>query len=251
MEPRIEVPPTVVLKCPKVFTEDHWSHYGPVFEEAQTRRINFSVGGGLATACYTGRSRTTKDLDLNILPADRPRMIDLITRAGFADFYDRLPYDRNWIYRGILGDGYILDLIWSMANQRAQVDLAWITQGPVIRVHDHILRVTALEELIWSKLYILQSDRCDWPDLINLLYSWGPRVRWEHLLERLAEDAPLLASLLNVFAWLCPQRAEQLPAWLWPRLRLEPPPGGASCEQDPLRVRLIDSRPWLGPLAEG
>ena len=98
-----------------------------------------------------------------VLPEHRNCVIQILTKLGFSDYFDEAPYDREWIYRGIC-DGMIVDIIWSMANKRTDVDLEWITNGEEIDCDGQPVRIIALEEMIWSKLYVLQRDRCDWPD---------------------------------------------------------------------------------------
>ena len=83
-------------------------------------------------------------------------------------------------------------------------------------------------------------------DLANLLYGVGPQLDWHRLISRVAQDAPLLAGLLSLFAWLDPERARELPAWIWRELHLAAPSNGGP-EQVPSRARLLDSRPWFTP----
>ncbi len=208
--------------------------------------VRFMLGGGFALATFTGRWRDTKDIDFYIHPNDREAAIAAMTRAGFGDFYARLPYDRNWIYRSIRSD-CIVDLIWSMANQRAQVDEVWFRRASPFSIRRQKLDVVPVEEFFWCKLYILQRDHCDWTDLFNLLYAQGPWIDWDHLLDRLEDDFPLLKGLLMVYAWLCPQRIRQLPGILWRRLDM-PPAVAPPCPRGRNRIRLLDSRRWFAAL---
>ena len=69
----------------------------------------------------------------------------------------------------------------------------------------------APEELLWQKLYILQRDRCDWPDVLNLIYALGPLLDWEHLLEPPgAGPAPPREHALAL--WLALPRTGAIPA---------------------------------------
>ena len=125
-----------------------------------------------------------------------------------------MPYDRGWIYRGNVDD-IIVDIIWGMPNRRTEVDLDWVTRGPCLNLQGDRVRVLPPEELIWAKIYVLQRDRSDWPDILNLIFATGPRLDSERLLDRLGEDALLLAAILSVFRWLNPAAANRLPQWLW------------------------------------
>jgi hypothetical protein len=194
---------------------------------------------------YTGVGRYTKDLDLYILPEHREWAIDVMGQCGLEDYFDIKPYNREWIYRAFNGD-IIVDSIWAMANRRADVDTAWLERGPVIRMFDQEFPVIPPEELIWSKLYVLQRDRCDWPDILNLICATGPSLDWNHLLRRVEDDLPLVKGLVSVFSWVSPERAKQLPSWIWKKLDLAPPAGSMHApEGRPPRPDLLDTRPWF------
>lgn len=224
--------------------DEDWIIYRHVIVEARKRGIPFAVGGAFAIATYTGNLRNTKDLDLYITAQYREAMIDILTGAGLSDYHSLRPYDRGWIYRGIR-NGVIVDVIWSMANRRSLVDDDWVRRGPRINLRGEALRVLPPEELIWAKLYVIQRDRCDWSDVLNILYSTAATLDWQRLLARVSDDTPLLAGVMSVFAWLFPGRVGGLPSWLWERLRVSPPPAAGQPDVDPERVRLLDTRPWL------
>ena len=218
--------------------------YEQVLSMAQERGVRFALGGAFALATYTGRWRNTKDLDLYVAPEDRQALIQVLTDAGFEDYYDQVPYDREWIYRGFK-EGTIVDIIWSMANQRAQVDRSWLIRGPRMEVRGQSVRIVPPEEMIWAKLYVLQRDRCDFPDVLNIVYAAGSSLDWDLLLDRLGDDWPLLSGLMSVFQWMCPGRALELPKPLWKRLRLPRPQAEPVPSTDRRRVELLDRRPWF------
>jgi hypothetical protein len=45
----------------------------------------------------------------------------------------------------------------------------------------------------------MQRDRCDWPDILNLIYATALELDWDHLFRRLDDDAPLLEAVLTIF----------------------------------------------------
>lgn len=227
---------------------DQWNVYERVIRLASERRLKFALGGGLAFSHYANRWRNTKDLDLYIRPADRDAVIAVLHDSGLTDYFDVHDYDRNWIYRSHDGHGIIVDIIWQMANYRAQVDDGWINRGEWVRIRGWSLRLLPVEELLWSKLYVLQRERCDWGDLLNILHARGPRIDWGHLLARVGEDKRVLAGLVELFTWACPDRARELPIWLWGELGIEGPnTGNLAPEVDASHIRLLDSRDWFGP----
>ncbi len=227
---------------------EQWAIYKAVMVQARLRGLQFAIGGGFATMTYTGQWRETKDIDLYLMQSDKYEMIRVLTDCGLEDYYQQQPYERHWIYRSYK-EGVIVDVIWAMANRRAAVDEDWL-YGPELAVDGEHFRLVPAEETLWSKLYVLQRERCDWPDAMSLIYALGGGLNWRHLLERVKEDAPLLTALFYVFAWVCPNRARELPSWLWSELgvrreQAEPPPEGESN-----RASLLDSRPWLTPTVD-
>ncbi len=228
----------------EVIPAEDWAVYHRVIAAAREQAIPFAVGGAFGFAAYSGLWRNTKDLDLYVLPHDRERMIAVVSDCGLADYYGELPYDRRWIYRSHIKD-IIVDIIWAMANHRAVVDESWIFGGAEVDIRGERLCAIAAEKVLWNKLYIVQRERCDWPDTLNLIYAHGPALDWEDVLRCLGEDAPLLAGALSMFGWLAPGRAQDLPAWLWGRLGIGRPAPGPDVDQ--ARVDLIDSRPWFLP----
>jgi hypothetical protein len=227
-------------------SSDEWRIYKRAIRAVRDANIPFLLGGGFALATFTGRWRDTKDIDFYVMPQARQAAIQALKRAGFSDYIAIRAYDRGWIYRSVRSD-VIVDIIWSMANRRARVDKTWFARAQPIMVRGEQVNVVPMEEFIWCKLYILQRDHCDWTDIFNLLYSSGPKVNWQHLIERLQNDTALLKAVLLVYCWLCPGRALQLPSALWQLLGLQTPPLDKQ-QFVRKRVRFLDSRGWFAAL---
>jgi len=225
-------------------SKSEWEIYRAAMQALRDADVPFMLGGGFALATFTGRWRDTKDIDFYIHPRDRESVIAALTKAGLKDYYSRLAYDRKWIYRSTKAN-VIVDIILAMANQRAQVDDEWFKRANEVTIRSEKIKVIPPEEFLWCKLYIMQRDHCDWPDIFNLLYA-NPDLDWTHLIKRLEKDTPMLQALLLVYSWLCPKAARNLPASLWRRLKLKPQttplPRGSN------HVRLLDSRGWFSAL---
>lgn len=226
--------------------DNEWALYRKVLDGMLDQKIPFALGGGFAFSFHALRWRDTKDIDLYVLPRDRERTIEIVESAGFRDLHGEKPYDRAWIYRGTR-ERVIADIIWAMANQRAQVDDDWLQRGPEVELRGLRLKMLPAEELIWAKLYIIQRERCDWPDLLNILYVRGATLDWQHLLGRVDGEARVLGGLLNVFSWMCPGKAAELPSWIWEPMSLRPPAPLPDVPVDSRRVALLDGRDWFGP----
>jgi len=223
-----------------------WEIYRTAMKALREADIPFMLGGGFALATFTGRWRDTKDIDFYIHPRDQKRAVSALTKAGFADYYATRAYDRKWIFR-TTRSGVIVDIIWSMANQRAQVDDLWFRRASSIVIRGEHMKVLPMEEFMWCKLYIMQRDHCDWTDVFNLLYAVGSRLDWRHLIWRVEEDLSVLKALVIMYAWLCPRAARELPANLWKRLGLQTAAGVKETQKRD-HIRLLDSRRWFAAL---
>ncbi len=237
---------TDTLSWPNEVSPEQLEIYLNVIQEAGRRGIRFALGGSAALGFYTGIRRRSKDLDLYVEPRHRDELIAVLKDEGMRDYYDQVPYDRGWIYRATKDD-VIIDVIWQMANRRAPVDAAWLNRGPEMEIPSGRVRLVPIEETIWSRLYVVQRDRCDWPDIWNLIECAAGRIDWEYLFSRIGEDAPLLRAILVVYGWLRPQSAAaKLPEWIKDQIRLEDP----GADQNLSRAALLDSREWLACAAE-
>lgn len=232
-----------LLDWTKLISAAEFEVYQLAIRSLRAAEVSFMLGGAFGLAAYTGRWRNTKDIDLYVLPAERELAINALGSAGFQDYHDTLAYDRGWIYRATR-NGLIVDLIWGTPNRRGEVDLEWIAHAGRLSFRTEQLDVVPAEELAWIKLYVFQRDRCDWLDVINLLYAKSASLEWDRLVHRLGPDLPLLHSALGVFAWVCPNRIEAIP----PNLRKQAgirKPRKPSTEPDRYRIGLLDSRPWF------
>jgi hypothetical protein len=154
-----------------------------------------------------------------------------------------MPYDRGWIYRATRG-GAIVDVIWAMANHSAVVDVDWLS-GPVADFWGERIRVVPPEEMLWAKLYVLQRDRCDWPDVLNLIDAQLEGLQWARLLGRLGNDIPLLGGVLSIYRWLFPERSVEIPGWVWTAVQNNPEFPISESQITRHRAALLDRRPWL------
>jgi hypothetical protein len=228
----------------RTIADEQWRVYREAIRVTRKTGARFLLGGAFGLAQYTGRTRNTKDIDFFVLPSDKDKIIDALTKRGFEDYYPTLAYDRGWIYRAVR-DGVIVDTIWQTPNRRTEVDAEWFARSGRAVVRGQQLEFIPAEELLAIKLYVLQRDRCDWPDLLNLLYATCDRLDWEHLRARLGTDEPLLAGLLQIFNWLAPARAVQIPHAVRRHFCLAEPTSEALANPEQRQIDLLDSRKWF------
>lgn len=231
----------------ELIPDDQWEVLMLGRRAAEEVRVPFLLGGAMALATYTGRWRNTKDIDFFVRPENRDRLVGALRDAGFEDYFEQLPYDRTWIFRG-WRNGVILDVIWDLPNHRVDVDDAWFAWARPVRLRDQHFRAIPIEELIRVKLYVMQRERCDWVDVLNALAGSFEVIDWDHLIARAGRDEALVQAVLVIFNWLCPGRAAALPPVLRRRFALEEIGTSEPAEMEARRVRLFDSRPWFQPL---
>jgi hypothetical protein len=227
--------------------QDQWDIFQRGAHAIESGGVPCLLGGAMALATYTGRWRNTKDIDMIVRPADHERAIAALQVAGFEDYFSREPYDRSWIFRGYK-DGVIYDIFWELPNHRVKIDDAWFARARSVRLRDHAYCAVPPEELVRVKLYVMQRERCDWVDVLNILGGTCDRLDWSWLVQRMGRDLALLHGALAVFNWLCPGRARSLPQWLREQFALAEPESADAEATEQRRVNLFDSRPWFAPL---
>lgn len=206
--------------------------------------VPFLLAGALGLATYTGHWRNTKDVDVIVREGDRERSIAALRQAGFDDYFEREAYDRSWIFRGYK-DGVLFDVIWALPNHRVVIDDAWFEHARPVFLRGRTFQVVPAEELVRVKLYVMQRERCDWVDVLNVLAAAVEQIEWRRLVARMGRDLPLLHAALAIFNWLCPGRAQALPAWLRKQFALARIEADAPAAMEERRVNLFDSRPWF------
>lgn len=212
--------------------------------------VHALLGGAFAIGRHVGRWRGTKDIDFFVRPAQRQAAIDALLKAGFKDYHEQLAYDRSWIFRAFR-DNALIDIIWTIPNHVTDVDDEWFARAASFPFEGRRCSTVPLEELIWIKLFVLQRDRCDWPDVINLLRRNAKILDWERLIDRLDDHEPLLIAVLQVLDWLAPAVVTEFPTWVLSRFHLRERPQVLTAEEEARRAALLDSRPWYAELLSG
>jgi hypothetical protein len=175
--------------------------------------IPFLVGGAFAFAYHSRVPRDTPDIDVFVRPADAPRVLEAFARLG----YDTdVPFP-HWLGK-IRRDDHLIDVIHSSGNGIARVDDLWFEHAPKTNVLGVIVRLTPVEEMIWSKAYIQERERFDGADIIHLLREAGPALDWPRLLMRFGDHWRVLLSHLIMFGFVYPDKRQNVPAWVMEEL---------------------------------
>jgi hypothetical protein len=175
--------------------------------------IPFLVGGAFALQRYTGLARDTKDVDIFVKPSDLDQ-----TLAAFeaVDYVTEVPYP-HWLAKARKGEHFI-DVIFSSGNGLAVVDDEWFTNAPDAEVMGIPVRLSPVEEIIWSKAFIMERERFDGADVAHLLLTTAQSIDWPRLIRRFDGHWQVLLSHLILFDYIYPSDRNLIPTWVMSNL---------------------------------
>jgi hypothetical protein len=187
--------------------------YIQALRKLQDSNIPFLLGGAIAFSHYTHMPRETKDIDIFVKPDDCPRVLDAFGRDGYET---ELAFP-HWLGK-IHAGSYFIDVIFNSGNGIARVDDLWFEHAPKTNVLGLIVRLSPVEEMIWSKAFIQERERFDGADVAHLLRETGPSLDWPRLLMRFGDYWRVLLSHLILFGFVYPDKRQNVPAWVMEEL---------------------------------
>lgn len=189
--------------------------YREAMQALDNAGVPFLVGGAYAYARYTGIVRYTKDFDIFVRPADFERTLDVFLQKGWQAERS-FPH---WLGKTFRGEDFV-DVIFSSGNGVARVDDLWFEHAVAGKVLDYAVKLVPIEEMIWSKSFIMERERFDGADVAHLLRCCAPDLDWERLLGRFeANDGwRVLFVHLVLFAYIYPGDAGRIPEHVLDRL---------------------------------
>ena len=187
--------------------------YIDALKKLQDTGIPFLVGGAFAFSHYSHVPRDTKDVDIFVRPDDCPRVLEAFAKFGYAT---EMPFP-HWLGK-IYADHHFIDVIFSSGNGLARVDDLWFDHAPRTNVLGVIVRLSPVEEMIWSKSFILERERFDGADVMHLLRETGPSLDWPRLLMRFGDYWRVLLSQLILFGFVYPDKRQNVPQWVMDEL---------------------------------
>jgi hypothetical protein len=171
--------------------------------------IPFLLGGAFAFSHYSKVPRDTKDIDVFVRPDDFRRVLDAFSQAGYET---EVPFP-HWL--GKIRQGpHFMDVIFASGNGIARVDDLWFDHAPRADMLGKIVRLSPVEEMIWSKAFIQERERFDGADVLHLLRETGPSLDWPRLLMRFGDHWRVLLSHLILFGFVYPDKRHNVPAWV-------------------------------------
>jgi hypothetical protein len=166
------------------------------------KNIDFLVGGAFAFVHYTGIGRHTKDLDLFIRRADWDAAAHALGEEGI-DTELTFPHWLGKAYGGRQRE-FFVDVIFSGGNGVAEVDDEWFTNSVRDESLGFPVRLMPIEEMIWSKAFLMERERFDGADVLHLIRARQKEINWPRLLSRFGEHWRVLLSHLVLFPYVYP-----------------------------------------------
>ena len=211
----------------------------------QDADVPFLIGGAYVVELYSGVSRRSKDFDLYVRPRHIHAAMDALARAGYKT---EMTFP-HWLAKAGLGRDYI-DLIFRAGNGLCEVDDSWFERARDDELLGLHVKVSAPEEMIWMKAFIMERERFDGADIAHILVSCADKLDWPHLVRRFGPDWRVLLSHLVLFGYIYPGEQGRIPRSvideLIDRLRKESPGQEHVCRGTLLSRKqyLVDVRKW-------
>lgn len=183
--------------------------YGDTLRTLTEAEVPFVVGGAFALKHYARIARGTKDLDVFLCRRDVPRALEALEAQGYRT---DLTFP-HWLAKAWCGDHFV-DLIYASANGLCQVDSQWFESASTVTIFDRAALVCPIEEVIWSKCFIMERERFDGADIYHLIAASGDRLDWRRLLARMDEHWRVFLAHLVIYAFVYPREREKVPAWV-------------------------------------
>lgn len=167
---------------------------------------------------YTGVVRRTNDLDVFVHREHVEPLMRVLAEKGYGTEV-RFPH---WICKARQGD-HIIDLIFGSGNGICAVDAKWFSEATKVTLLEESVFLVPVEEMIWSKAFVMDRERYDGADIAHLLHACSQTLDWPGLLWRFNPHWRVLLSHLILFGYVYPGRRLQVPRWLMSELirRLE------------------------------
>jgi hypothetical protein len=194
--------------------------YRRALEAIEEIGVPFAVGGAYAYSHYAAIARDTKDFDIFIHPRDVERALAELRRRGYRT---ELAFP-HWLAKAWSGDAF-MDLIFNSGNGVVPVDDDWFSHAPEACVLGMRVKLQPIEEMIWSKSFVMERERTDAADVAHLILKCSDIIDWDRLMARFGPHWRVLFAHLVLFGFVYPSERTRVPARvvreLWGRLEAE------------------------------
>jgi hypothetical protein len=183
--------------------------YVRILSELNDRQLPYMVGGAYALRHHTGINRETRDLDLFATRADIERILGALAAIGYRT---ELTY-AHWLGKVYSGSEFI-DVIFSSGNGVATVDQSFLERAPDGVLFDVPIKWCPVEEMIWSKAFVMERERYDGADVAHLIHACSASLDWQLLVERFDQHWRVLLNHVVLFGFIYPNEQALIPTWV-------------------------------------
>jgi hypothetical protein len=142
----------------------------------------------------------------------------------------------------VYSDGHFVDLIFNLGNGIGPVDDPWFEAAEDAELFGVPVRVLGPDDMVWSKVFVMDRGRYDGADIAHLLQAFGERLNWRRLLARFDVHWRVLLSHLVMFGFVYPGEREHVPDWVMRELI-----GRLQCECEAAQGGRMCQGPLLSP----
>ena len=75
-------------------------------------------------------------------------------------------------------------------------------------------KICPVEEMIWSKSFVMERERYDGADVAHLILAQGHKLDWARLVQRFGLHWEVLLSHLVLFGFIYPGVRDRVPDWV-------------------------------------
>jgi Nucleotidyl transferase of unknown function (DUF2204) len=181
--------------------------YRRVLRELGAAGIDFLVGGGYALERHLGIGRPVKDLDLFMRSDDVPRAFDRLRSRMSCETELTFPH---WLGKIVRRNDHV-DVIFNSGNGLCPVDDEWFRHAVPSQVLGVPVSLCPVEEMIWSKAFVMERERYDGADVAHLLHACAGTLDWTRLTRRFGPHWRVLFTHLTLFGFIYPSERRRIP----------------------------------------
>jgi hypothetical protein len=180
--------------------------YRSVMTTLNRAAIPFLVGGTYALEHYTGIVRSTKDLDLFV----RRESLDCALEAIEATGHRTEVTHPHFLGKAYAGTKFV-DVIFASGNGSCPVDDWWFEHAPHAALFGLPVAYCPIEEMIWSKAYVMERERYDGHDVAHLFRAGAAWLDWQRLVARFGPHWRVLLAHVILFGFIYPGERARVP----------------------------------------